>query len=247
MAVVNCDSGVASSGTVISSYLIFNSTYRTSREAIKYFETARCHSRIGVTTPSQKRYVSYVKKVIVDGEKPFPKRLLLQKIMIKTVPKIDALYGCTPFFKIFNAETFELIATNRKENMRRYTTKEHFVLFEANVELQGDVVVRIYNFSNFMNLETEICKVAFHTAFVSNMLDFNAFDIDAIPVSSVLSDSRFNPDVQIRLFFKEIQEGKIAVPIPLVNLSLTEEYKKDESHDKKDSLFDEKKGVDDVL
>eukprot|EP01091_Cochliopodium_minus_P009683 TRINITY_DN2435_c0_g1_i2.p1 TRINITY_DN2435_c0_g1~~TRINITY_DN2435_c0_g1_i2.p1 ORF type:complete len:285 (-),score=41.24 TRINITY_DN2435_c0_g1_i2:320-1174(-) len=142
IAVVQCLDGGDRSCVVVASYLIYNDTFHSSKESTNYFTNARTTTKKCITIPSQLRYVDYIEKVVVDGEKLIPKRYLLQKILFKTVPKCDSNSRCKPFVKIFSGEDYSTIYVQEPPKRKEYKSEENFMFFDVNVLIEGDIVIK---------------------------------------------------------------------------------------------------------
>ena len=123
----------------------------SASEAILYYGYKRFRTGIGVTQPSQLRYIYYYaqlyKKLVA---KPVCK--ILDKIVIRTTPRIGS-EGCRPFIEVLVGEDFQTcLYTNknapllkRYKNMGEKEDKMSKIKISAenNPLLFGDVHIRI--------------------------------------------------------------------------------------------------------
>lgn len=100
---VHCKAGKGRTGMVIATYLVHSGECATAEQALQKFGERRTHDGKGVTIPSQKRWVhNYT--IMRMGKKSaetlrLPK-MMLQKVVLETVPHFDDDGGCDPWFSV---------------------------------------------------------------------------------------------------------------------------------------------------
>ena len=87
VAVINCNAGKGRTGTLICCYLLFSGKFSNPNDAFDYYSLKRFNSGLGVTNPSQKRYVNYFYELISKKKTfYFPNVKILKKILINNTP-----------------------------------------------------------------------------------------------------------------------------------------------------------------
>ena len=120
MVVVHCNAGKGRTGTLISCYLLYSGLSDNADDAIIYYGWKRFRHGRGVTQPSQIRYVYYFEKVY-KGLINSPILKSPEKIVIHTIPEINASGKCKPFIEIVNGTDFSEIWSNKNSmNLKTY-------------------------------------------------------------------------------------------------------------------------------
>ncbi|KAF5448183.1 hypothetical protein F2P56_028739 [Juglans regia] len=88
VVVVHCKAGMARTGLMISSLLLFLKFFPTAEESIDYYNQKRCVDGKGLVLPSQIRYVKYFERIIryFNGETPPWRRYMLRGFRIHRCP-----------------------------------------------------------------------------------------------------------------------------------------------------------------
>jgi protein-tyrosine phosphatase len=103
VAVVHCKGGKGRTGTVIASYLTYCGLFDNPFEALDYFAARRSERLLGVTQPSQRRYVRYFGQVLKRREKPVARRYLLKRVRLSNVPNMSRKkQGCRALLEVWN-------------------------------------------------------------------------------------------------------------------------------------------------
>ncbi|MDR3549600.1 MAG: hypothetical protein P4M11_15250 [Candidatus Pacebacteria bacterium] len=106
MAVVHCEAGKGRTGTVIASALVFGGYMDKAEDALDFYGRKRFSDRLGVSQPSQRRYVNYLEDVYKQKViSPMPKEL--KKLVIGTRPVISKF---KPYFQIFCRDAKTLVS-----------------------------------------------------------------------------------------------------------------------------------------
>eukprot|EP00665_Eupelagonemidae_sp_cell47_P009394 gene9394-4870_t len=76
--------GKGRTGVMVCAYLMATGSYKTAEQALKSFASLRTNDGVGVSIPSQIRYVGYWEQILRDmqGKTPDAKRLRLSKIKV---------------------------------------------------------------------------------------------------------------------------------------------------------------------
>ncbi|KAK2405162.1 phosphatidylinositol 3,4,5-trisphosphate 3-phosphatase and protein-tyrosine-phosphatase PTEN2A [Trifolium repens] len=88
VVVVHCKAGMARTGLMISSLLLFLKFFPTAEESMDYYNQKRCVDGKGLVLPSQIRYVKYFERVLTyfNGECPSPRRCMLRGFRLHRCP-----------------------------------------------------------------------------------------------------------------------------------------------------------------
>ncbi|XP_041013830.1 phosphatidylinositol 3,4,5-trisphosphate 3-phosphatase and protein-tyrosine-phosphatase PTEN2A-like [Juglans microcarpa x Juglans regia] len=88
VVVVHCKAGMARTGLMISSLLLFLKFFPTAEESIDYYNQKRCFDGKGLVLPSQIRYVKYFERILTyfNGETPPGRRCMLRGFRIHRCP-----------------------------------------------------------------------------------------------------------------------------------------------------------------
>ncbi len=83
---------------IISAFLVHCGAADNATDALQYFGNARTHNGKGVTIPSQMRYVHYYHQCLQIGALPAAKTYRIRHFRLHTIPNLDPLGGCDPYF-----------------------------------------------------------------------------------------------------------------------------------------------------
>ncbi|PKI75303.1 phosphatidylinositol 3,4,5-trisphosphate 3-phosphatase and protein-tyrosine-phosphatase PTEN2A [Punica granatum] len=88
VVVVHCKAGMARTGLMISSLLLYLKFFPTAEESMDYYNQKRCVDGKGLVLPSQIRYVKYFERVLTyfSGENPPGRRCLLRGFRLHRCP-----------------------------------------------------------------------------------------------------------------------------------------------------------------
>ncbi|KAL2324211.1 hypothetical protein Fmac_023269 [Flemingia macrophylla] len=88
VVVVHCKAGMARTGLMISSLLLFLKFFPTAEESMDYYNQKRCLDGKGLVLPSQIRYVKYFERVLTyfNGENPPARRCMLRGFRLHRCP-----------------------------------------------------------------------------------------------------------------------------------------------------------------
>ncbi|XP_057491740.1 phosphatidylinositol 3,4,5-trisphosphate 3-phosphatase and protein-tyrosine-phosphatase PTEN2A-like [Actinidia eriantha] len=88
VVVVHCKAGMARTGLMISSLLLFLKFFPTAEECIEYYNQKRCVDGKGLILPSQIRYVKYFERILTyfNGENQPGRRCMLRGFRLHNCP-----------------------------------------------------------------------------------------------------------------------------------------------------------------
>ncbi|KAL8024971.1 putative pleckstrin domain, PH-like domain superfamily, protein-tyrosine phosphatase [Plasmopara halstedii] len=223
--VVHCLAGKGRTGVVCSCFLLlmgyYGSVFKLRKEhelrelansSIRDFWSARGQ---GVRFPSQALYIYYFLKVLRRmGRVPTQipplrpaKKMLLRTIVLNGVPDFEAPPhgGCTPFLQVLPAPSQhhqpQLLYNSSWQNPKFETyLADPFgsIMFEINVEVQGDVLVRCFHANTTNILGKRMIKMfhfTFNTDFFHNYS--NLYRLPKVEVDEATGNSRYPDNFQI--------------------------------------------------
>ncbi|KAF3435450.1 hypothetical protein FNV43_RR22539 [Rhamnella rubrinervis] len=88
VVVVHCKAGMARTGLMISSLLLYLKFFPTAEESMDYYNQKRCFDAKGLVLPSQIRYVKYFERILTyfNGENPPGRRCMLRGFRLHRCP-----------------------------------------------------------------------------------------------------------------------------------------------------------------
>ncbi|CAI5745712.1 unnamed protein product [Peronospora destructor] len=169
----------------------------------------------GVRFPSQALYIYYFIKVLRRvGYMPTQlprllpaKKMLLRSVILNGVPDFEAPLrgGCTPFLQVLPAPSQHyqphLLYNSswQKPNFETYLADPRgSILFEVNVEVRGDVLVRCFHANTTNILDTHMVKMfhfTFNTDFFHNYS--NIYRLPKVEVDEATGNRRFPDNFQV--------------------------------------------------
>ncbi|CAK9320411.1 unnamed protein product [Citrullus colocynthis] len=154
VVVVHCKAGMARTGLMICSLLLFLKFFQTSAEAIDYYNQKRCVDGKALVLPSQIRYVKYFERILThfNGNTPPGRRCMLRGFRLHKCP-----YWVRPSITISNHS--EILFSTRKhpktkdlmpEDFWIRAPKKGFVVFALPgepglTELSGDFKIHFHD------------------------------------------------------------------------------------------------------
>eukprot|EP01102_Stenamoeba_stenopodia_P019431 TRINITY_DN7336_c0_g1_i1.p1 TRINITY_DN7336_c0_g1~~TRINITY_DN7336_c0_g1_i1.p1 ORF type:complete len:411 (+),score=84.99 TRINITY_DN7336_c0_g1_i1:184-1416(+) len=189
VAVVHCVGGKGRTGTVIACYLIYAGLFQQPLDALDFFAKKRSKKAKGVTQASQRRYVLYFHDILSQQLRPYPRTLVLNRIVMHTIPRFGRKNnGSRPLLNIWNTTSNPkklLFATPPLENgeyQYHDANDGDLIWIIDDCVLRGDILIKCVHAG-----KKKVCRMfrcAFHTAFVEGYsLSFNLQDLDDIKTS----------------------------------------------------------------
>lgn len=238
--VVHCLAGKGRTGIVCSCFLLligyYGSVFKLRKEhelrelansSIRDFWSARGQ---GVRFPSQALYIYYFLKVLRRmGRMPTQipplrpaKKMLLQRIVLHGVPDFDAppRGGCTPFLQVLPAPSQHYqpqLLYNSSWQSPKFETylADPFgsIMFEVNVEVQGDVLVRCFHANTTNILGKRMIKMfhfTFNTDFFHN--HSNLYRLPKVEVDEATGNPRYPDNFQLFCHVEMLDEHGTPYP-----------------------------------
>ncbi|KAG0269767.1 hypothetical protein DFQ27_002183 [Actinomortierella ambigua] len=176
---VHCKAGKGRTGVMICSYLVHCGA--TAAEAIQWYGDKRTMDGCGVTIPSQLRYIRYYEEFLEARTLHYdPRLLLLQEIVIDTIPKpLQRLESGNNYviLTIFSNETkiYESLPGNSRVDTKKQQIR---VQFPDKIVLAGDVKIMLWYDSAYKRCH--LCHYFFNTTFISkdNLLSLTKNETD---------------------------------------------------------------------
>lgn len=192
--------GKGRTGTVIASYLLYSGLFTTAGEALNYFACKRSLTINGVTVPSQRRYVNYVRSITMQQFRPSGAALVVKTISLSRTPRFSLGMGngngLVPVLSVFTLSP-------RKEQVFSSTwcgpapvalEGDSKITFGINKVIRGDVYITVEHAPPFSKA-TQVLRFNFHTGFVSPpALTLTKAELDDADV-----DSRFPNDFAVEI------------------------------------------------
>jgi len=99
---IHCKGGKGRTGTVICSYFLYSGLCKSPEEAMDLFGSKRMSGeKIGITQPSQKRYIKYFRGILSRQIHLHSNTLKLYRIALHHMPGLDLKGKIRPFLRIY--------------------------------------------------------------------------------------------------------------------------------------------------
>jgi hypothetical protein len=172
VAVVHCVGGKGRTGCVVASYLTFAGFCQSPEEALEVFASKRSDISLGVTQPSQRRYVQYFHRLVHAEVGPLRRTLLLSRIVLEHIPAMERRgRGCRPLIEISSVSEGHpgRLLWSNASTLRTVAEDEQAAKWDLCLLLSEDVMVEVFHVKMAEKLTERrfMFRSLFHTAFIS--------------------------------------------------------------------------------
>ncbi|KAM0072959.1 putative phosphoric monoester hydrolase [Helianthus debilis subsp. tardiflorus] len=208
VVVVHCKAGMARTGLMITSLLLYLKFFPTAEESIDYYNQKRCIDGKGLVLPSQIRYVKYFERVLThfNGEDQPGRRCMLRGIRLHRCP-----YWIRPSITVSDHNGV-LFSTKKHSRTKDLSPEDYWFAAPRKgimvfalpgepglTELSGDFKIHFHDRQGDFYCWLNTTMIENRTILTTNDLD--GFDKRKLPspgfqVEVVVVD--YNPDVQAR-------------------------------------------------
>ncbi|KAJ0798272.1 putative phosphatidylinositol-3,4,5-trisphosphate 3-phosphatase [Helianthus annuus] len=206
VVVVHCKAGMARTGLMITSLLLYLKFFPTAEESIDYYNQKRCIDGKGLVLPSQIRYVKYFERVLThfNGEDQPGRRCMLRGIRLHRCP-----YWIRPSITVSDHNGV-LFSTKKHSRTKDLSPEDYWFAAPRKgimvfalpgepglTELSGDFKIHFHDRQGDFYCWLNTTMIENRTILTTNDLD--GFDKRKLPspgfqVEVVVVD--YNPDVQ---------------------------------------------------
>ena len=200
--VINCNAGKGRTGTLICCYLLFSGRFNDVNDAFAYYSLKRFNKGLGVSNPSQKRYVNYffffIKKEI-NITFPYVRKII--GITLSCIP-YEEINSYIPSYNIYE----------RNVKIKEYIGNTSY-LVQGNKEIifnkipidqivKGDILIELFHKYTFKM--KKLGRVAFNTAFIQKDDDKITFGKKEIDPYRFSQKTRIPDNYSITILFKKL-------------------------------------------
>ncbi|KAF8988122.1 hypothetical protein BGZ52_000545 [Haplosporangium bisporale] len=226
---IHCKAGKGRTGVMICSFLVHCGA--TAEEAIRLYGEKRTLDGLGVTIPSQLRYIRYYEQFLESRTLNYDPRLLtLQEIVINTIPK--PLLGLEPGR---NYLILTIMSGNVKiyESLPQHSRLDHKlqqirISITDKIVLAGDVKIMLWYDSLYKR--SHLCHFFFNTTFIDSedSLFMKKCEIDKACKDKLHSVFDKNLSIQVNFSPALAQQSPLPTLDSLPNRAILLKYKNHE-------------------
>ncbi|OWA52331.1 Phosphatidylinositol 3,4,5-trisphosphate 3-phosphatase and dual-specificity protein phosphatase PTEN [Hypsibius exemplaris] len=224
VAAIHCKAGKGRTGLIICSYLLHSKRVRTPSEALEFYGSARTVDSLGVTIPSQQRYINYYYHLLRTGVQYCNKSLIFHRLQVMHGPSSSGEeYPCSSL--TFSVLQFKSVVWSSNVVPLRASVAENATIHtETPVTVTADVLVECHGMpstflsplAGFFPRKEKLFQFWFNTFFVEHEADdvcASSSDDDGLIAWSIPSDRfdvstkdrgmrNFPPNFRVRLWFR---------------------------------------------
>ncbi|KAH8498501.1 hypothetical protein H0E87_017423 [Populus deltoides] len=257
VVVVHCKAGMARTGLMISSLLLYLKFFPTAEESIDYYNQKRCFDAKGLVLPSQIRYVKYFERILTyfNGENQPGRRSMLRGFRLHRCP-----YWIRPSITI--SDHNGVLFSSKKHPRTKDLLPEDYWFSAPNkgvmvftlpgepglTEVSGDFKVHFHDRQGDFYLSA---LYWLNTTFMENRQILNTSDIDGfikrklpspgfqVEVVLVDNDGSVSSGSNAKTDVKKSDEGSSTAPASVEEATATAEpnQNKDPGSNDKDDVF----------
>lgn len=211
VVVVHCKAGMARTGLMISSLLLYLKFFPTAEECIDYYNQKRCYDGKALVLPSQIRYVKYFERILMyfNGENQPGRRCMLRGFRLHRCP-----YWIRPHITV-SSHNGVLFSTKKHQRTKDLTPEE----FWFSAPKKGIMVFALPGEPGLTELAGDF-KVQFHdrqgdfyfwlnTTMIENRKTLNTSDMDGFDKRKLPS-----PGFQVEIVLVEYDGTPASPPQP---------------------------------
>lgn len=205
---IHCKAGKGRTGMMIACYLLYSGVCETADDALDMFAEKRTADGKGVTIASQRRYVHYFERYVREYHIPkkpfnFSATKLLYGVRFAPVPDFDIAGGCTPYFRIFNADMKKVF--DSREQVKCKSVKGASCSIDVKTLLTGDCKIVFYN-RDKLSKDDKIFWMWLNTELEGNRIRIQKYKIDG---ASKKYKKNFSDDFYVELQLEEIKRRRM--------------------------------------
>eukprot|EP00494_Astrolonche_serrata_P033344 UN33613 len=165
IAIVHCQTGKGRTVTTIAAYLAWSGVHTSPADALRATVNSMHGTVKALTLPSQTRYLAYLQRMLNEKIPPSGRSVTIEKITLKTCPNVEG-DGCCPYIQLFKDATLLHTTKKKGEKVTEYSKEKTNIEFPINVNVQGDILVRLRHESKEDKKRSTLLRVAFHTGYL---------------------------------------------------------------------------------
>jgi protein-tyrosine phosphatase len=202
VVVVHCKGGKGRTGCVIAAFMNYSEICQSAEDALDRFAMKRFYDSkcVGVTQPSQRKYVYYFADLLAGKMSLKTPPVLLNHVIIHGVPNFDGKGGCRVFLKVYVNMKLEhttgLYVSNEEDERIKIT------LHGGGLNLQGEVLLKCFHKKSHSGMDS-VFRCQFHTAIVRDTLRLVLKKED---LDDAFKDKKFPENSKVELLFERDTE-----------------------------------------
>eukprot|EP00756_Hemistasia_phaeocysticola_P005734 Hpha_TRINITY_DN13475_c0_g2::TRINITY_DN13475_c0_g2_i1::g.131359::m.131359/K01110/PTEN; phosphatidylinositol-3,4,5-trisphosphate 3-phosphatase and dual-specificity protein phosphatase PTEN len=210
---VHCKAGKGRTGVMICVYLMAIGYWKNTDEALKVFATTRTNDGVGVSIPSQQRYVRYYERTLreLGGKPPPAPRLNLKRLCVRGGNKPGSSSPWDLYVKVMvTAATrgaWEVFDSRKHPGSLTKKKADVFEFDLGSLTVEGDVRVAFYGARRFRGDE-HMFHFWVHTYFVEpgKVVSLSKAEIDKAVKDT--KNEHFHADLQLEAHFASVPQPK---------------------------------------
>ena len=199
--VINCNAGKGRTGTLICCYLLFSGRFNNINDVFDYYSLKRLNKGLGVTNPSQKRYVEYFYNIINKNiQISFPYVRKITGINISCIPYSE-ITSYIPCYNIYE-RNYQIKSFVDNTAYLLQDKEINFNKNPLNLIVKGDILIELFHQYTFK--KKSLGRVAFNTAFIGKDDDKIVFPKKEIDPYRFSQKTRVKNNYSISILLKKL-------------------------------------------